>query len=74
TATPTTSTAHLSAVLVDLGPDTVRDYAHEAEGLPAGHRPRSERSATAGARVPEAGGQSVEAPTRSMPSRSAKSV
>ncbi|GAQ66427.1 hypothetical protein SsS58_06858 [Streptomyces scabiei] len=42
--------------------------------LPAGHRPRSERSATAGARVPEAGGQSVEAPTRSMPSRSAKSV
>ncbi|MDX3070160.1 CocE/NonD family hydrolase C-terminal non-catalytic domain-containing protein, partial [Streptomyces sp. ND04-05B] len=32
-ATPTTSTAHLSAVLVDLGPDTVRDYAHEAEGI-----------------------------------------
>ncbi|MFF8597221.1 Xaa-Pro dipeptidyl-peptidase [Streptomyces sp. NPDC015220] len=33
TATPTTSTAHLSAVLVDLGPDTVRDYADAAEGI-----------------------------------------
>ncbi|MFC3351568.1 Xaa-Pro dipeptidyl-peptidase [Streptomyces echinoruber] len=33
TATPTTTTAHLSAVLVDLGPDTVRDYADAAEGI-----------------------------------------
>ncbi|MFD3615516.1 Xaa-Pro dipeptidyl-peptidase [Streptomyces sp. NPDC058676] len=33
TATPTTSTAHLSAVLVDLGPDTVRDYAASGEGI-----------------------------------------
>jgi X-Pro dipeptidyl-peptidase len=33
TATPTTSTAHLSAVLVDLGPDTIRDYAARGEGI-----------------------------------------
>ncbi|MEU1039228.1 Xaa-Pro dipeptidyl-peptidase [Streptomyces sp. NPDC005907] len=33
TATPTTSTAHLSAVLVDLGPDTIRDYAAAGEGI-----------------------------------------
>jgi X-Pro dipeptidyl-peptidase len=33
TATPTTTTAHLSAVLVDLGPDTIRDYADSAEGI-----------------------------------------
>jgi X-Pro dipeptidyl-peptidase len=33
TATPTTSTAHLSAVLVDLGPDTVRDYGASGEGI-----------------------------------------
>ncbi|MFE1916179.1 Xaa-Pro dipeptidyl-peptidase [Streptomyces anandii] len=33
TATPTTTTAHLSAVLVDLGPDTIRDYADAAEGI-----------------------------------------
>ncbi|MFC8517301.1 Xaa-Pro dipeptidyl-peptidase [Streptomyces sp. NPDC057257] len=33
TATPTTPTAHLSAVLVDLGPDTIRDYADAAEGI-----------------------------------------
>ncbi|MFF4489279.1 Xaa-Pro dipeptidyl-peptidase [Streptomyces sp. NPDC001544] len=33
TATPTTSTAHLSAVLVDIGPDTIRDYADAAEGI-----------------------------------------
>ncbi|MFF3466791.1 Xaa-Pro dipeptidyl-peptidase [Streptomyces sp. NPDC001984] len=33
TATPTTATAHLSAVLVDLGPDTIRDYADAAEGI-----------------------------------------
>ncbi|WP_149823639.1 Xaa-Pro dipeptidyl-peptidase [Streptomyces tailanensis] len=33
TATPTTSTAHLSAVLVDLGPDTIRDYATAGEGI-----------------------------------------
>ncbi|MFE7168518.1 Xaa-Pro dipeptidyl-peptidase [Streptomyces sp. NPDC057616] len=36
TATPTTRTAHLSAVLVDLGPDTVRDYADAAEGITTG--------------------------------------
>lgn len=33
TATPTTSSAHLSAVLVDLGPDTVRAYAEAGEGI-----------------------------------------
>ncbi len=33
TATPSTSTAHLSAVLVDLGPSTIRDYADAAEGI-----------------------------------------
>ncbi|MEU9355379.1 Xaa-Pro dipeptidyl-peptidase [Streptomyces griseoloalbus] len=33
TATPTTPTAHLSAVLVDLGPDTIRDYADDGEGI-----------------------------------------
>lgn len=33
TATPTTSSAHLSAVLVDLGPDTIRDYAGGGEGI-----------------------------------------
>ncbi|KOG29271.1 Xaa-Pro dipeptidyl-peptidase [Streptomyces resistomycificus] len=33
TATPSTSTAHLSAVLVDLGPDTIRDYAATGEGI-----------------------------------------
>ncbi|GAA3772199.1 Xaa-Pro dipeptidyl-peptidase [Streptomyces phyllanthi] len=33
TATPTTSTAHLSAVLVDVGPDTIRDYAGPGEGI-----------------------------------------
>ncbi|MGW0911133.1 Xaa-Pro dipeptidyl-peptidase [Streptomyces sp. NPDC002784] len=33
TATPTTATAHLSAVLVDLGPDTIRDYAGAGEGI-----------------------------------------
>ncbi|MEU5891483.1 Xaa-Pro dipeptidyl-peptidase [Streptomyces sp. NPDC047461] len=33
TATPTTSTAHLSAVLVDLGPATIRDYASAGEGI-----------------------------------------
>ena len=33
TATPTTRTAHLSAVLVDLGPDTIRDYADADEGI-----------------------------------------
>ncbi|MFF3846127.1 Xaa-Pro dipeptidyl-peptidase [Streptomyces sp. NPDC002328] len=33
TVTPTTATAHLSAVLVDLGPDTVRDYAASGEGI-----------------------------------------
>ncbi|MFI5520324.1 Xaa-Pro dipeptidyl-peptidase [Streptomyces platensis] len=33
TVTPSTSTAHLSAVLVDLGPDTIRDYAAEGEGI-----------------------------------------
>ncbi|SDM96884.1 Xaa-Pro dipeptidyl-peptidase [Streptomyces wuyuanensis] len=33
TATATTSTAHLTAVLVDVGPDTIRDYAHAGEGI-----------------------------------------
>ncbi len=33
TATPSTATAHLSAVLVDLGPDTIRDYAATGEGI-----------------------------------------
>ncbi|WP_197371992.1 Xaa-Pro dipeptidyl-peptidase, partial [Streptomyces clavuligerus] len=33
TATPSTSSAHLSAVLVDLGPDTIRDYADVGEGI-----------------------------------------
>ncbi|MEN8654501.1 Xaa-Pro dipeptidyl-peptidase [Streptomyces sp. 21So2-11] len=33
TATPSTSTTHLSAVLVDLGPDTIRDYAAAGEGI-----------------------------------------
>lgn len=33
TATPTTPTAHLSAVLVDLGPDTIRDYTDSGEGI-----------------------------------------
>lgn len=33
TATPTTRTAHLSAVLVDLGPATIRDYASAGEGI-----------------------------------------
>lgn len=33
TATPTTTSAHLSAVLVDLGPDTIRAYAEPGEGI-----------------------------------------
>ncbi|MFF3749210.1 Xaa-Pro dipeptidyl-peptidase [Streptomyces sp. NPDC002018] len=33
TVTPSTSTAHLSAVLVDLGPDTIRDYSASGEGI-----------------------------------------
>ncbi|MEU6402344.1 Xaa-Pro dipeptidyl-peptidase [Streptomyces sp. NPDC046985] len=33
TATPTTTSAHLSAVLVDLGPDVIRDYAGAGEGI-----------------------------------------
>ncbi|MGA4976153.1 Xaa-Pro dipeptidyl-peptidase [Streptomyces cinereoruber] len=33
TATPTTATAHLSAVLVDLGPATIRDYVAAGEGI-----------------------------------------
>ncbi|MGW0861655.1 Xaa-Pro dipeptidyl-peptidase [Streptomyces sp. NPDC002611] len=33
TATPSTPTAHLSAVLVDIGPDTIRDYADAGEGI-----------------------------------------
>ncbi|MFE7473717.1 Xaa-Pro dipeptidyl-peptidase [Streptomyces sp. NPDC057575] len=33
TATPTTTSAHLSAVLVDLGPDTIRDYGSSGEGV-----------------------------------------
>lgn len=33
TATPSARSAHLSAVLVDLGPDTIRDYAAAGEGI-----------------------------------------
>ncbi|MBR8638484.1 Xaa-Pro dipeptidyl-peptidase [Streptomyces tuirus] len=33
TATPSTPTAHLSAVLVDVGPATIRDYADGGEGI-----------------------------------------
>ncbi|WP_405997433.1 Xaa-Pro dipeptidyl-peptidase [Streptomyces sp. NBC_00829] len=33
TATPSTTSAHLTAVLVDLGPDTIRDYAAAGEGI-----------------------------------------
>ncbi|WP_043486475.1 MULTISPECIES: Xaa-Pro dipeptidyl-peptidase [Streptomyces] len=33
TATPSTSSAHLSAVVVDLGPDTIRNYTGDAEGI-----------------------------------------
>ncbi|MEV7423472.1 Xaa-Pro dipeptidyl-peptidase [Streptomyces sp. NPDC091212] len=33
TATPSTTTAHLTAVLVDLGPDTIRDYGASGEGI-----------------------------------------
>ena len=33
TATSTTTSAHLSAVLVDLGPSTIRNYLGDAEGI-----------------------------------------
>ncbi|MEV7061343.1 Xaa-Pro dipeptidyl-peptidase [Streptomyces collinus] len=33
TATPSTPTAHLSAVLVDIGPAVIRDYADAGEGI-----------------------------------------
>ncbi|WP_052860519.1 MULTISPECIES: Xaa-Pro dipeptidyl-peptidase [Streptomyces] len=33
TATPSTATAHLSAVLADLGPDTIRNYTGAGEGI-----------------------------------------
>ncbi|MGY0057140.1 Xaa-Pro dipeptidyl-peptidase [Streptomyces sp. LZ34] len=33
TATPSTSSAHLSAVVVDLGPDTIRNYTGDGEGI-----------------------------------------
>ncbi|WP_277740059.1 Xaa-Pro dipeptidyl-peptidase [Streptomyces sp. LX-29] len=33
TATPSAATAHLSAVLVDLGPDTIRNYTAPGEGI-----------------------------------------
>ncbi|MFF1482456.1 Xaa-Pro dipeptidyl-peptidase [Streptomyces sp. NPDC058301] len=36
TATPTTTSAHLSAVLVDLGPDTIRNYGGDGEGILTG--------------------------------------
>ncbi|MFK8908279.1 Xaa-Pro dipeptidyl-peptidase [Streptomyces sp. YS-3] len=36
TATPSTTSAHLSAVLVDLGPDTIRDYGGDGEGILTG--------------------------------------
>ncbi|MGW4599654.1 Xaa-Pro dipeptidyl-peptidase [Streptomyces sp. NPDC004457] len=44
TATPTTGSAHLSAVLVDVGPDTIRDYADPGEGITT----RTERSCWGG--------------------------
>ncbi|WKX73324.1 Xaa-Pro dipeptidyl-peptidase [Streptomyces sp. XD-27] len=40
TATPSTSSAHLTAVLVDLGPDTIRDYTADGEGI----RTRTDRT------------------------------
>ncbi|MEV6547306.1 Xaa-Pro dipeptidyl-peptidase [Streptomyces sp. NPDC051597] len=36
TATPSTTSAHLSAVLADLGPDTIRDYGGDGEGILTG--------------------------------------
>ncbi|MEU2373748.1 Xaa-Pro dipeptidyl-peptidase [Streptomyces misionensis] len=33
TATSSTASAHLSAVLVDVGPDTIRDYSDAGEGI-----------------------------------------
>ncbi|MEV6399360.1 Xaa-Pro dipeptidyl-peptidase [Streptomyces sp. NPDC051907] len=33
TVAPSTASAHLSAVLVDVGPDTIRDYAAPGEGI-----------------------------------------
>ncbi|WP_432586193.1 Xaa-Pro dipeptidyl-peptidase [Streptomyces sp. HD1123-B1] len=33
TATPSTTSAHLSAVLVDIGPATIRDYTGDGEGI-----------------------------------------
>ncbi|GAA0448153.1 Xaa-Pro dipeptidyl-peptidase [Streptomyces stramineus] len=33
TVTPSTTSAHLTAVLVDLGPDTIRDYGARGEGI-----------------------------------------
>ncbi|MFH8791404.1 Xaa-Pro dipeptidyl-peptidase [Streptomyces sp. NPDC017941] len=33
TVTPTTRTAHLTAVLADIGPGTIRDYTHDDEGI-----------------------------------------
>ncbi|MEU0843756.1 Xaa-Pro dipeptidyl-peptidase [Streptomyces sp. NPDC005962] len=33
TATPSTTSAHLTAALVDLGPDTIRDYGANGEGI-----------------------------------------
>ncbi|WP_335932916.1 Xaa-Pro dipeptidyl-peptidase [Streptomyces sp. PTD5-9] len=38
TAAPSTSSAHLSAVLVDIGPDTIRDYGASGEGITTLHR------------------------------------
>ncbi|MEU2561096.1 Xaa-Pro dipeptidyl-peptidase [Streptomyces longispororuber] len=33
TVTPSAPTAHLTAVLADIGPATIRDYAHDDEGI-----------------------------------------
>ncbi|WP_431041369.1 Xaa-Pro dipeptidyl-peptidase [Streptomyces sp. P1-3] len=40
TATPSTASAHLTAVLVDLGPDTIRNYTADGEGI----RTRADRT------------------------------
>ncbi|WP_371655705.1 MULTISPECIES: Xaa-Pro dipeptidyl-peptidase [unclassified Streptomyces] len=48
TATPTTTSAHLSAVLVDLGPDTIRNYGGAGEGILTGTTSTCWGASTAG--------------------------
>ncbi len=48
TATPSTTSAHLSAVLVDLGPATIRDYTAAGEGITTLDRRSCWGSSTAG--------------------------